>query len=575
VRRGSAPTPRDVCCGVVQFCPNIEPGNARAKECLEQHRDDPKFSEGCRKEVIAMMEFRAADYRLDAQLREVCRDVIEDECAPAVDELDAVPNYEATVIECLQEYRFLHRPAQRLRSTFCSVVPPCLTTRVRLPNSTPLAWLVRPHSGISAVLRDEIKDEACADRVRQTIQRAASDIRFDVPLADACADDRRKLCDGVQPGSAMVIRCLQNKCVFLGGWGPWESAGPPKSLQGFCGVRKEALVHRAPWALRTRRGWAGLASARMHMSAAAPVAGGETGAHAGELANCQVRLRTPCPAVALSMRGWVLKASSGPSLAACLLVLPHSSIAALCQVAGCWRGLSGVLTCVVIWLAPWQAVAAVVRLHHDPVRPRGSHGGEHRLPVSTEDGVPARPRKVLLQDPPRPRPHHTLPPGQPDGRGDDIGLQGRHCQPRAVHGHRLQVIQHQPVLARSHPSFAKLHSRLSVYRLAESAESCDLVARRLNVRLAESCDATIKDLCKDVCKKDEELDKPCGGKVLRCLTDKVEKITAETCLKEVEYFEKMEIRDFRNDIILAEACRADVESMCANVKPGGCGSRVP
>ena len=37
---------------------------------------------------------------------------------------------------------------------------------------------------------------------------------------------------------------------------------------------------------------------------------------------------------------------------------------------------------------------------------------------------------------------------------------------------------------------------------------------------------------------------------------------------QVEYFEKMEVSDFRNDIILAEACRQDVDKYCAKVEPG-------
>lgn len=34
------------------------------------------------------------------------------------------------------------------------------------------------------------------------------------------------------------------------------------------------------------------------------------------------------------------------------------------------------------------------------------------------------------------------------------------------------------------------------------------------------------------------------------------------------YFEKMEVSNFRNDIILAEACREDVDKFCANVEAG-------
>jgi Golgi apparatus protein 1 len=39
--------------------------------------------------------------------------------------------------------------------------------------------------------------------------RAARDIRFDDVLANACQEDRKAHCDAVQPGSARVIRCLQ------------------------------------------------------------------------------------------------------------------------------------------------------------------------------------------------------------------------------------------------------------------------------------------------------------------------------------------------------------------------------
>ena len=103
----------------------------------------------------------------------------------------------------------------------------------------------------------------------------------------------------------------------------------------------------------------------------------------------------------------------------------------------------------------------------------------------------------------------------------------------------------------------------------------------------------------------------CGGKVLRCLTDKIDDIKAEACKKEVYYFEKMEVRasggslhnarftmsavftkqtfhthqsnqiypynlpahssqvtDFKNDVLLAEACRQDVDKLCATVEPG-------
>ena len=56
--------------------------------------------------------------------------------------------------------------------------------------------------------------------------------------------------------------------------------------------------------------------------------------------------------------------------------------------------------------------------------------------------------------------------------------------------------------------------------------------------------------------------------MLRCLTEKQDSIKAKACADEVFYFEKMEVSDFRNDVLLAEACRADVDKYCRHVEPG-------
>ena len=56
--------------------------------------------------------------------------------------------------------------------------------------------------------------------------------------------------------------------------------------------------------------------------------------------------------------------------------------------------------------------------------------------------------------------------------------------------------------------------------------------------------------------------------MLRCLTEKQDSIKNPECSKEVFYFEKMEVNDFRNDVLLAEACRYDVDTFCKHVEPG-------
>lgn len=55
----------------------MPPGNARAKECLEDNREQPGFSAGCKVEVEKMMESRAADFRLDPKLRMLCEEDIQ------------------------------------------------------------------------------------------------------------------------------------------------------------------------------------------------------------------------------------------------------------------------------------------------------------------------------------------------------------------------------------------------------------------------------------------------------------------------------------------------------------------
>nr|QOL01068.1 putative extracellular protein CSOL_002 [Pseudococcomyxa simplex] len=149
------------------FCADVPPGNARAKECLEDNREQPGFSPACKLEVEKMMESRAADFRLDPKLRVLCEEDIQHVCGFERDSMDTVVGYDARVIQCLQDYR------------------------------------------------EEIQSPACSARVQKIMEYASSDIRFDVPLAEACFEDRQEFCANVPPGSARVIRCLQDRRLEL------------------------------------------------------------------------------------------------------------------------------------------------------------------------------------------------------------------------------------------------------------------------------------------------------------------------------------------------------------------------
>lgn len=88
-----------------QFCSDVQPGNARAKECLEDHMNDAGFSPPCKGELEKMMEARAADFRMDPKLRTLCAEDIQDVCGYEKDSMDAIAGEDARVIQCLQDYR--------------------------------------------------------------------------------------------------------------------------------------------------------------------------------------------------------------------------------------------------------------------------------------------------------------------------------------------------------------------------------------------------------------------------------------------------------------------------------------
>lgn len=89
---------------------------------------------------------------------------------------------------------------------------------------------------------------------------------------------------------------------------------------------------------------------------------------------------------------------------------------------------------------------------------------------------------------------------------------------------------------------------------------------RLNYRLREACRHDVSVLCPDACKNATA--QACGGRALQCLSIRSEEILERSCLEEVLYFQRMEVSDFRNDVLLAEACRPDVDKFCKNVEPG-------
>ena len=319
-----------------RFCADIPYGASRIKECLEDHRLESKFSSECRVEIENMMKRRAGNYQLDPELTRACHADIKQTC------IYTMPS------ENGDDDNDVHNG----RVTMC---------------------LVDHH--------EELQVQECRDAVHRVMKRASQDMRFDAKLADACKEDKEQHCKDVDPGSARVIRCLQDSRTALS-----DSCRPV--LFDYERTIAEDIDFQYP------------------MQQA-----------------CAQEIKAMCGNV-----------KSG--------------------------------------------YARVIRCLHKQVD------------------------------------------------GDDMGSE---C--------RKEV-------------------RRNMHHMAQDY--------RLNVRLKRACSADVDVLCPGKCSESEV----CEGQVLNCLQNNMEKIRSSDCKDEVFYFVRMEVSDFQNDVILAEACKTDVESLCPKVEHG-------
>ncbi|CAI5512031.1 unnamed protein product [Closterium sp. Naga37s-1] len=190
-----------------RFCPDVLPGDARVKDCLEEHRSEPEFSKTCKAEFDKMMERRAVDFRLDASLRKYChKDIVEVRQGRMVE----------VHVHCTLHgtHHITHSRAVDFRldaslRKYChkDIVETCY------PDAEDISDVANWDSKVMECLQDykeELKDPRCRQQVHRLTKRAAEDIRFDHPLHDACQPDQEKLCKDVPSGHARVFTCLQD-----------------------------------------------------------------------------------------------------------------------------------------------------------------------------------------------------------------------------------------------------------------------------------------------------------------------------------------------------------------------------
>jgi len=89
---------------------------------------------------------------------------------------------------------------------------------------------------------------------------------------------------------------------------------------------------------------------------------------------------------------------------------------------------------------------------------------------------------------------------------------------------------------------------------------------RLNYKLNKECFHDVEMLCVHACDKLLEAgSQTCGGTVLKCLSENVDKLKSKACKDEVFYFQKREVADIQLDVPLQQACKEDLAQLCPSV----------
>eukprot|EP01024_Parvocaulis_polyphysoides_P049908 TRINITY_DN4859_c0_g2_i4.p1 TRINITY_DN4859_c0_g2~~TRINITY_DN4859_c0_g2_i4.p1 ORF type:complete len:703 (+),score=133.40 TRINITY_DN4859_c0_g2_i4:438-2546(+) len=139
-----------------KFCSNLPAGNGRVIQCLIDNKTKPGFTSQCATELIKVIQKRMEHLEMDPIIRKTCSIDIGGVCGLEDDDENG-----ELIIKCLQDFK------------------------------------------------DELQPE-CKTYIHQLTAEKFEDVRLDVPLLNACQEDRSTYCADIPAGSARVIHCLQD-----------------------------------------------------------------------------------------------------------------------------------------------------------------------------------------------------------------------------------------------------------------------------------------------------------------------------------------------------------------------------
>jgi len=482
----------------------------------------PVLTDDCKAELAAFKADAATNVNKNLPLAVACASDAARLCA------DADPGDDGAVLACLLELR-------------PELGPECQAHVFAVARDASLDWRVDPDvraaceadaaalcadadpgaGDVLACLRDaaaSLESTVSLDCAEQLFRQAvenADDVRLSARLARACARDRVAFCEGVTPGRARIAACL-------------EANRDEPSFSAECRSEFEAMMEARALDFRLDASLRDACAADIVHTCGYeaeekdavpdddPVVAACLQDHKDELKSdaCAAAVRAVAARGAADVRFDVGSPGADPLADACAAdrekhcahVPPGSA-----RVVRCLQGARDVL-----------AAECAASLFDAEVR--AAESIDFKLPLARACGAEA----------------------------------ARHCAGTPHAGGAMQRCLAEHAAAGGAGAACRAELEADARRSARDY--------RLNYRLKTACEADVASLCAGACAA--ATDGSCGGRVLACLADKQDAITAKACKDEVFYFVKMQVADYRNDILLAEACRSDVDARCAAVPAG-------
>jgi golgi apparatus protein 1 len=238
---------------VQRFCKKVELGSSHVKDCLENHREHPKFSSECKREFEEMMTLRARHYQLDPELKSACASEIKTICGVPVENIvKGIRKFDEHVILCLKD-------AKKQIKGECHAAMHKIFERegadIRMDKDLDECYQDKEaHCGqyppgsarVIQCLQDNrnILNSQCRKRLLELEMEIAEDIDFQYPLKMQCAAELKVLCKDVKKGHARAIRCLQDNVDS-------RNMGPECRVEVRRNMRIMSLDYRLNYRLKT------------------------------------------------------------------------------------------------------------------------------------------------------------------------------------------------------------------------------------------------------------------------------------------------------------------------------------